>query len=693
MGQTSRKWFGIVAGIACVLAVIFSVWQENPAPADYTFSNGTEIKSVDPAIVTGQPEGQIIRGIYEGLVGWNPKDLRPEPTSAAESWTISDDGRTYHFKIRDNAKWSNGEPVTAQDFEYSFRRFLDPMTGAEYVFLLKDVKNAVEYNELEYEPGSRVEVELPEPAADALPFGRGETLHGVLKSIEDGQPPVETDPDETGEGEGDEEESEEDAAPTLPVYTVTIDGVDRRFCSKPDNVIADVKQGASIEQAKQVLLDFDHVGIVAVDRRTLRIELNNPVPYFINLLGFYPLFPVNKKCVETHGYPAWTKPQNIVTNGCFILHSRKVRDRIRMVRNPHYWDQENVHLDTVDALAVESQTTELNLYLAGKIDYFRQVPATIIPDLLKQNRSDFNPQPFLSVYFYKINTTKPGLTDRRVRQALSLAIDRREIVEHVTRAGQIPALRYVPPGIADYEAAKQRMNIKEVELPRQAAIAKAKKLLTEAGFPDGKGIPQLVITYNTNDLHAQIAELIQAQLKENLGINVQLKNKEWGTYLADQRKGDYMIGRNGWIGDYVDPNTFLDLFVTDGPQNNTNWSNARYDEIVFGSSAVKLADDERAAVEQQVKEADGWSEGRHAELLRAAVDLERQRKRMRLFVEAEDLLIEEAPIIPLYYYVTQGMVRPYVKGFYQNIQDVHPYKGMRIDEDEKRRVFEAEELR
>ena len=413
-------------------------------------------------------------------------------------------------------------------------------------------------------------------------------------------------------------------------------------------------------------------------------------------MGFYPLSPVNQRCVETHGFPAWTKVKNLVTNGPFLMESRRLRDRIRLIKNPHYWDRDKVYLNTVDVLAVSSDTTALNLYMTGKVDWILTVPATVVPELLKQEREDFKPAPYLAAYFYRVNTTRPPLDDQRVRKALSLVINRQEITENITQAGEIPATHLVPPGMADYDLARQRHRSSSEDSAANSMeqdIELAQKLLAEAGYPGGKGFPKIELLYNSNETHEQIAQLIQAQWDEALGIKIELVGKEWGSYLSDQHNMEYWISRTGWIGDYSDPNTFLDLFVGDGTQNQTGWKNAEYDKLIKAAPYVRLDKGERANVEQEVRALPNWSAKEHDRLLSEAVDLATRMKRAEVLRQAEEILVREQPIIPIYHYVSKAMVRPYVKGFYRNVRDDHPLKGIRIDREAKARFLKGEGAR
>ncbi|MCA9100321.1 MAG: peptide ABC transporter substrate-binding protein [Planctomycetales bacterium] len=626
MTSTGRTLFPYLAAGAMIAAVVWSLSFGTLERADFTFVNSTEIKSVDPAMVTGQPEGRIIRTISEGLLGWDPETLAPVPGVAA-SYDVSDDKKTYTFHLRDDAAWSNGEPVTADDFSYSFRRFLHPEIAAEYAYLLWDVVGAEDFSTMRLEVGQPVEIELLDRPEGALPFAPGRRISGVLKEVieEGGGTDGGADNTDGGNGNG-----------TGKVYVVDVGGTERRF-RRGDVPSAD----DDVEACRWVLRDFETVGIRAPDDHTLEITLKHPVLYFDKLMGFYPLFPVNRTCVETYGYPAWTKPEHIVSNGPFQLKFRRIRDRIRMEKNPHYWGRDDVSLETIDALAVESVTTALNMYMTGEVDYVPEVPRTILQEIQAQGREDFSAEPFLANYHYLFNVEKPPLDDVRVRRAINMAINKQEIVDTVTQGGEIPARSIVPPMVSGYSAAECDAYDPEA----------ARALLAEAGYPGGKGFPTLEILYNTHETHQTVAELIQAQLRNELGINVGLRNEEWGTCLNSRRTGDFMMCRAGWIADYDDPNTFLDMFMTSNPNNHTRWSDEEYDR-----------------------------------LLEEAAECEDPQQRMQMLHDAEAVLMSEMPVVPLYQYVRPTMVQPYVKGFYNNALDVHPLKYVSIDKELKREL-------
>ena len=610
-----RTWFLVVMFVAGLAAVAWAVYGSRLPPADFTFINETEVASVDPALITGQPEGRIAWAIFEGLIRPRADNNLAEP-GVAERWEISEDGRVYTFHLRRNAVWSNGDPITTSDFVYSIRRLLDPLTFSRYSYQAWYIENANRYNlgGSTLAPGNAVEVELNPPSGVPNTV-RGKLLLGKLARIESSDP-TKTEP----------------ASGRDRIYVVEIGGKERSF------QIADLGDvlKSGVEPCRQVLLDFREVGVRAIDDHTLELRLNNPTPYFIDLLGFYPFSPVHQGCLEKHGSPGWTRPENIVTNGAYRLVARRIRDRIRLHRSDNYWDRENVRLAVVDALSVDNRTTALNLYMTGMADWVTVPPAEVLREFLKSNtpRNDLNPAPQLTTYFYLLNTTRPPLDDKRVRQALSMAIDRDEITRVATGAGEVPSYSLVPPSMPNYKQQPAKPHNPEA----------ARKMLAEAGYPDGRGSPKLEILYNTDQQHQAIAELVRKQWLRELGITASLRNEEWASLQDSQQQLKYLVSRRSWGGDYLDPNTYLDMFVTDGENNCSGFANAEYDRLI--------AD--------------------------AAKELDTQ-KRTELLETAERLLMDELPIIPIYYYVSRNMVRPQVRGFYNNLQDQHPLHSIWID--------------
>lgn len=501
-------------------------WKEHEQV--FVFNNGAEPETLDPALMTGVPEHTLALALYEGLTSHHPETLQPIP-GVAKSWDLSEDGRVYTFHLRDDAKWSNGDPVTAEDFRWGWIRALDPKTAAQYAYQLWAVENA-------------------------KAFTSGDI----------------TDPNE--------------------------------------------------------------VGIRVVDPLTFEVTLSAPTAFFLDLTCFETLMPVHRKTVEAHG-DAWTAPENIVTNGPFKLASREPRVAIEMVPNEHYWNRGIIRLERIRALAMDDMNTAYNEYQQGSIDWLKAIPQKRIDEV--QLNPDYYVWPYLGTYFFRFNTTKAPFDDVRVRKALNLAVNKQSLCVETLKAGQIPAEAYVPPGIHGYE------NVEGLAYDPAAA----KELLAEAGYPDGQGFPEFELIYNTSESHKQVCEVIASMWRDTLGIDVKLRNQEWKIYLETVDSLSYQVARAGWIGDYTDPNTFLDMFVTDGGNNSTGFSNAEYDAAIAA-----------AAAEQDMA------------------------KRFEHFRTAEKILcVDELPILPLYYYVNQGLLRPRVRNLHGNIRDLHPFQFIYLD--------------
>jgi oligopeptide transport system substrate-binding protein len=392
-----------------------------------------------------------------------------------------------------------------------------------------------------------------------------------------------------------------------------------------------LKNGEDYNKGK--LADFAQVGVKAVDDRTLQVTLRCPTPYFLDLTTFYTLYPVPRWAIEAHGKD-WVKPGKIVSNGPFRMASWVPQRELVLEKNPTHWDAANVKLSRVVFIPTDDTNTAYKQFQAGDSDWVPTVPPAQL-DAARQ-RPEYYVSPYLGTYYFRFNATKPPFTDARVRKALSMAVDREALTKFVTRAGEIPTTTIVPAGMRGYEGVRG--------LPYDPAAAK--KLLAEAGFPDGKGFPKVELVYNTNELHRVVTQAIQQMWKEKLGIQVDLANVEWKVYLARQSGLDYQMSRAGWIGDYADPNTFLDMWVSGGGNNQTGWSNKRYDELIA----------------------------------KAGCGTPDPRERMKLLAEAEKILVvDEAPIMPLYTYVNKGMLSRKVKGWHPNILDQHPLKAISLE--------------
>lgn len=385
--------------------------------------------------------------------------------------------------------------------------------------------------------------------------------------------------------------------------------------------------------------DFSSVGIRAPDPATLIVELAAPTPYFLGLLAHNTWWPVHPPTILQHGgmterISKWTKPGNFVGNGPYALESWKLNHGITAKKNPYYRDAENAELNRIHFLPIEMQTEE-RAFRAGYLHITSSVPVHRIDWYKEHLPEQLRIDTALGTYYYMLNTKNGPLADKRVRQALAYAINREQITGHILRAGQVPAYHFTPPQAGGYNT--------EARLPYHPDLAR--KLLSEAGFADGVGFPEFELLYNTSESHRTIAEAIQQMWKTELGIQVTLHNQEWKAYLSTRQQGDFDILRAAWYGDYDDPNTFLDLGTSDNGNNHSGWGHENYDKLIA-----------QAAREPRVAE------------------------RMQLFQQAEEILLEEMPYIPLYFYVTTRLIHPSVNGWYPSILDNHPYQDISLKE-------------
>lgn len=496
--------------------------------ADLVFINSAEIETLDPAMITDQVSMRLGESLFEGLCRLNAQG-KPEP-GVAERWEVSADKKQYTFFLRKNARWSNGDPVTAHDFVKSWERVLNPGTGSDYASQLYPLLNARPYNE------------------------------GKIR-------------------------------------------------------------------------DFAQVGVRAVDDRTLETTLENPIPYWIDLCAFQTLSPVHLPTLEKHG-GSWMKPGRLVGNGAFLLESWVLDDRIRLKKNPGYWDAANTRMNTVDVMPISDANTALNYFMTGQADLVMDkgmVPVSLVDKLRQQ--AWFRTGPFLGTWFIRFNVTKAPFTDPRVRRAFALAVDRKRIVEKITRLGEQTAISFTPPGAGQ--------NYQPPPGP-EFNPKLAKELLAGAGFPEGRGLPRIEYLYLPLGVEKNIAVELQSMWKETLGVEVSLTKQEQKIWLSSMRELSYDICRSSWVGDYNDPNTFLECFTTGNGNNRTGWESVRYDELIAA-----------AAAEADIA------------------------KRHAIFSEAEKLLISEgAPIIPVYHYVGVQFRRDGLKGVESNLIDNHPFRAM-----------------
>ena len=505
----------------------------------YHHGNGSEPQGLDPHIVTGVPEHHILISLCEGLTipNPNPNDMNGYMAGTAESWSISDDGKEYVFNINKNAKWSNGESVTADDFVWSWKRILTASLGSQYPDMLYYLEGAYEYH------------------------------NGLID-------------------------------------------------------------------------DFDQVGVKSIDEHTLQVNLKNPTPFFLGLLSHYSTWPVHKETVLKFGdiddrNGEWTRPGNFVCNGPFQLKTWELNNKIVVEKNPHYYDASIVQLNEIHYYPVSNVMTEDRMFRAGQLHLTSTLPSQKCPIYIEEN-PNLRIDPYMGTYFYRINTENEVLKDVKVRKALAYSIDRQLLVDKVTKCGQIPAYSFTPPGTNGYQPT--------TEIPFDPILAKS--LLDEAGFSEENPFPKLEILFNTNEDHRKLALAIQQMWQINLGIEVELVNQDWKVYLNREMIGDFQISRAGWIGDYEDPNTFLDLMRPNRGNNKTGWENMEYDSLVQKANTIN-----------------------------------NQSERYELLYKAEEILIENMPVIPLYTYVRAYQLSPDVKGFSPHILDHHHPKFIYLERD------------
>jgi oligopeptide transport system substrate-binding protein len=504
----------------------------------FHYGNGSEPQGLDPHVVTGVPENHILRALFEGLAVKNPYTLEPEP-GVASSWDISDDGRVITFQINPEAVWSNGEPMTATDYVWSWERLLTPVLGAEYAYMLFPVKNAEAFN-------------------------------------------------------------------------------------------------------KGQITDFSEVGVKALDNSTLQVTLNERTPYFLQLMDHYSTFAVHRPTIEKHGkatdrFTAWTRVENMVSNGAFRLKKWQLNRRIELEKSDTYWDRDKVSLNGIIYYPTENGVSEERMFRVGQLHYSGSVPLGKIPVYQEMENSPYVQAPYLGTYYYLLNTRRAPTDNLNVRKALSIAVDRDKLNKTILKGTNLSAYSITPPDTLGYYP----------PILFNYDVAYARELLAEAGYPNGEGWPGMELTYNTSEDHRKIAVALQQMWKDNLNIEVTLTNQEWKVYLDSLTNMHFQIARRGWIGDYVDPNNFLDLFISSGGNNNTGFADPAYDEMILREAPQAATKEERFAI----------------------------------FKKAETLLMEQMPIIPIFTYTSKHLIHPSVNGMPPNLMDSVNMKYVWLDKD------------
>lgn len=502
--------------------------------------NGAEPKALDPHLISSLGDSNILRSLFEGLVTYNAESDTIHDPGVAERWEANEDFTEWRFFLRKNAKWSNGDPVTAHDFVYAYNRLLHPEMGGPYASMLFFLKNGEAYNK------------------------------GEIK-------------------------------------------------------------------------EFSEVGVEAVNDYELLCTLENPAPYFPGVVKHGTWYPVHRPTIEKYGsmtdhFTAWQKPGNHVGNGPFQLTEWRINAGVKVRRNPHYWDAKTVKLNGINFYPIDNIYTDEKAFRNRLTHYVYEVPANLIPLYEEKNDPALRTEIWAGSYFYRCNVNRPPMDNVDFRRALAYSIDRETIVKYVKMGGEIPAYGFTPPTEGGYAPPKVIHFNPE----------KAKEYLKKAGYEDGSEVPEFTIIMNTHESHKSIAVAIQDMWKKTLNLqNVKIENQEWKVYQKTVQDENYDVARSGWIGDYVDPSTFLDLLTSENTNNNTGWKNSEYDRILTESTRIRDPQERYAKMQ-----------------------------------EAEAILLDEVPILPIYWYTRVYLISPDVKNWNPLLLDMRPYKHIDLEPSE-----------
>ncbi|MBS7307389.1 MAG: peptide ABC transporter substrate-binding protein [Eubacteriales bacterium] len=493
----------------------------------------SEPESIDPALNTAVDGAVMINHMFEGLYKWidDGNGVAKLVLGQAESVDVNAEKTVYTFKIRENAKWSDGQAVTASDFVYSWQRLVDPATAADYCYMADILLNANE-------------------------------------------------------------------------------------------IMAGEK-------------DKSELGVKAIDEHTLEVTLHTPCPYFEEIMAFPSLMPVRQDMIEKGG-DQWTFDlSTYVGNGPYKMESWEHNSKIRLVKSENYYDYAKLGPNAINFALMDDANAIYAAFNSGQLNFIEEVPVAEIPTLIEQGK--LNIDKYIGTYYVCFQTQKAPFDDVRVRKAFSLAIDRNYIVEQITRTGQVPASGFVPYGVNDALGIEgddfRTVGGNYMDVSKEAYEAnceEARRLLAEAGYEGGAGFPVVEYLYNTNDNHKAIGEALQQMWQDELGVTVNLVNQEWNTFLQTRKEGNYSIARNGWIADYNDPMSFLDMWLTGGGNNDAHYSNAEYDALIMQAKSTSDA-----------------------------------AERMRLMHQAEDILMGEDVVhAAIYFYTNKYMAQGFTGMYY-----------------------------
>lgn len=542
----------VVVLLAGVLGALLWITAPDAFQADFRTLNRSSIATLDPAAMSWDHDIRMGLTVWEGLCRYDPATTEAIPGSALPP-TISEDRRTYTFRIRPEARWHNGDPVTAEDFVYGWRRSCEPGTAADYAFFFDLIDGVAAYRSWRLAEAERIS---------------------------------------------------------------TIDDTTAKRTARDSHL------AAADERFQKT------VGIHALDTATLEVRLVRPVPYFLDLCAFPTFMPVHVgrtdpfRIISDDGLiyynEQWVKPDNALFNGAFYITDWKFKRHVRLKKNPYYWDRDSVKLNTIEVVDADDPNTAWLLYSGGQVDWLDHLDTSFAPRLFAASgspfpnalnrtgteRQDIHIWPAFGTYFYNFNCTDhlPGgrpnpYLDKRVRQAFTMAVDKQSLIDQVVRQGNPVSTTLVPVGtIPGYPTV--------TGLPYDPA--KARALMAEAGYPNGKGFPEVIVEFNTGFTHGDIAQAIVKMWEANLGVVARVEGKEIKTFHEDRKNQNYVIARGSWYGDYQDPTTFLDMFTTGNGNNDSGYSDPAYDRMIVEAEEARdpkerlarLADAERYLVNE-----------------------------------------------------------------------------------------------
>jgi ABC-type oligopeptide transport system substrate-binding subunit len=600
----------------------------------FRYVNGDEPESLDPPVSAGQPEARIYMALYEGLVEYDPKTLNAIP-ALAERWEINHDSSEFVFHLRHNGRWSNGDPINAYDFVYSLRRALSPALASKTAFLAYSITNAQAYSAgavFAFDPISKQFV-LAKDVADVAPA-----------VIALSRQPLDAATPEYGAG-GEGQAPAADTSFHRSMHSPARLTLPGKEAARNKLLAKNPKLQAALQGKEFVPIAAEDVGVEAVDDYTVRISLSQPAAYFLGVMAhqFFRLAP--RKVIEKYG-DRWTDPAHIVTCGPFKLKAWRPYNEIVVERDPMYWDAAHVGLDEIHFFVSADNPTSMNLYKVGEADAILNhgVPNSWLR--VVRPKKDYMDGAEAAVAYITMNVTKPPMNDVRVRRAFNMAIDK--VGYSKSRLVTKPLSAFTPEGIfVGYPQPKG-----DPFDPEQA-----RKLLGEAGFAVTKNgsdfecksfpVDQVEYVFNTNSSNKQMAEFMQSQWKQNLGITVPLRSMEMKTYMSLRANVEYKgFALTLYGADYMDPFTFLSVFTTQEGVNGTGWYDPKY---------VAMLDEANSTVDHV--------------------------KRYELLAKAEKYLLDVQPFIPIETFAVNWLKKPYVKGMYPNAAALFAWKFVYIERD------------